>query len=304
MPDRRTSLAIPPDFPPPERWRWVSRYEHEPLTVIPHRAHALWMKRHQETHTTREIMICLSGTHFYGFRGKVCKATPGTVFLIEKGDSHDAIYSRYHPECRDLWLHLSQSHSFGVNDVTVHHEAHRDSVCQTYYLVSHARTFVDNVHLAWNRLNEAPHDLFRYHHLKTNVTAIILETLLYGIHPTSSPRKEVEQRQIVEQIKNYIHANLAQKLSLNRLAELAGYDPIYFHRIFSRHAGESVLRFINNARLKKAKTLLLEGYKIVSIADALGFTSSSYFCRFFKRETQLTPSAWLQKATKGEFSEP
>ncbi len=97
-------------------------------------------------------------------------------------------------------------------------------------------------------------------------------------------------------MKHFIEANLAKKLSLEELADMAGYEEVYFHRLFSRHAGEPVHQFINRKRLERSKELLKEGLKIGSIAATLGFTSSSYFCRFFKRETNDTPSLWLEKS--------
>ncbi len=299
MNECQTSLGVLEELPPVPEWKWISVYQPNSGSKVTQKEHQSWMSSRQETHESHEVLLCLSGTHFFGFQGKVWRLTPGTVILVNKGSPHDAIYSPFQPACRDLWLHLRAPYSFSANDICNTPKKGGNDVNQTFYLLSNARAFAQSACKAWDRLEEEPRNPLRFYQLQAAVTSILMETILYAAQPAvSAPRRE-HQAIVIDEIRHFIEANLAQKLSLETLSDMAGYEAVYFHRLFARYAGEPVHQFVNRKRLERAKELLREGYKIVSIAGALGFSSSTYFCRFFKREAGETPSGWWNKAKSG-----
>jgi AraC-like DNA-binding protein len=263
------------------------------------------MKENQEYHLSREIIFCLSGEHFYGFRDKIWRVVPGTIILIDQRDTHDASYSPFQPLCRDLWIHFLRPNFFVSNEAIINGAKVNEAGVskadtqgledQENYQLPSVRPFAESINLAWNYCDKEPKNAFNLTQLKSTVTAMLLEVLLRGSKPCSTPEKVAHQKLVVEEIKTYIQSHLGANLSLNNLAKMAGYDPIYFHRLFTRFSGEPLHQFINTQRLEKAKEFLLQGQKIISIADALGFAHSSNFCRFFRKEAQLTPGAWLEK---------
>lgn len=298
MHECQTSLGILTELPPVPEWKWISIYQPTPDLAISHKRHERWMASRQEAHTSHEVMLCLSGEHFYGFQGKVWKVTPGTVILVNKGAVHDGNYSPYQPNCRDLWLHLRAPYSFWANDIRNTRKKESNEVDQTFYLLSNARSFAQSACRAWQRMDEDPRNPMRFFQLQSAITSLLMETILYAAQPAVSTQCREHQADVINEIQAYIETNLAKKLSLEALADMAGYESVYFHRLFARYAGEPVHQFVNRKRLEKAKELLMEGYKIVSIAGALGFSSSTYFCRFFKRESGDTPSNWWNKEKK------
>ena len=59
--------------------------------------------------------------------------------------------------------------------------------------------------------------------------------------------------------------------------------------------GGSALQLVNKIRLEKACQLLRDTeLSIADVATASGFSSTAYFCTFFKREKGITPNAWRQ----------
>ena len=59
--------------------------------------------------------------------------------------------------------------------------------------------------------------------------------------------------------------------------------------------GGSALQLVNKIRLEKACQLLRDTeLSIADVATASGFSSTAYFCTFFKREKGVTPNAWRQ----------
>ncbi len=102
-----------------------------------------------------------------------------------------------------------------------------------------------------------------------------------------------EERMLFPAIE-YIHDHFTgEKLSVEMLSSLCGISSVYFRRLFTVKFGVSPVRYINDLRLSRAKELILsEQYTVEEAARLSGFEDESYFCRFFKKETGMTPSEY------------
>ena len=90
----------------------------------------------------------------------------------------------------------------------------------------------------------------------------------------------------------YIHSEYTgDTISIARLAELCGVSETYFRKIFSAVKGCSPIDYINSLKLSRAKELLISGmYTVSEVAEQSGFHDESYFSRFFKKQTGVSPS--------------
>ena len=71
----------------------------------------------------------------------------------------------------------------------------------------------------------------------------------------------------------------------------AGISENYLSRQVKQYTGRSVGAWIDIVRIIRAKKLLTDtSVPIIDVATAVGLDDQSYFARFFKRETGLTPS--------------
>lgn len=83
------------------------------------------------------------------------------------------------------------------------------------------------------------------------------------------------------------------KLPVSYYAGKLCVSPQYLSKSVSRTSGKTVSQWINKAVITKAKVLLGDRSRSISdISDALNFPNDSFFCRFFKRETGLTPTQY------------
>lgn len=88
----------------------------------------------------------------------------------------------------------------------------------------------------------------------------------------------------------YIHDNYMNELTLDSLAKRLYVTPEHLCRSFKKGTGKTVIEYINNVRIKKAKELLsTTDISITEIAYICGFNDSNYFSRKFKETTGLTP---------------
>lgn len=72
--------------------------------------------------------------------------------------------------------------------------------------------------------------------------------------------------------------------------------PAYLSTIFKKQTGESLLEYINDVRINKAKEFLEQGISVAIIAQRVGFRNSGAFIRVFKKKTGITPGQ-LKKIT-------
>ncbi|HRR77643.1 MAG TPA: AraC family transcriptional regulator [Ruminococcus sp.] len=92
-------------------------------------------------------------------------------------------------------------------------------------------------------------------------------------------------------VLKYIDNNYMYDISLDQLADVAGYSKYYFSRIFKQYNSMSYLQYINARRTKAAELLLLEpDIPITEVAMRSGFKSLTTFNRIFKEIKHCTPT--------------
>lgn len=80
---------------------------------------------------------------------------------------------------------------------------------------------------------------------------------------------------------------------MKELSQNANISYEYFRRIFENVYGVSPVKYLNKLRIDRAKELLNSGmYTVADAAFQSGFSDISYFSRFFKKETGLSPSEY------------
>lgn len=103
---------------------------------------------------------------------------------------------------------------------------------------------------------------------------------------------KLSQRQL-QQVIDYIHDNLALKLSLNRLANLVNMSTYNFCRWFKNSTGISPHQYIIQCRIKRAKFLLAyTKLSLVEIALNIGCSSQTNFTVLFKKHMGITPKVY------------
>ncbi|HAT4307582.1 TPA: response regulator [Clostridium perfringens] len=103
------------------------------------------------------------------------------------------------------------------------------------------------------------------------------------------------EEKIVDKVSKYIYDNMDKMLKLEELASICNLSPGYFSRIFKKETGKTVITYINEKKVERAKKLLKESKEpIINISLDLGFDDCGYFIRVFKKITGLTPKAFRE----------
>jgi AraC family transcriptional regulator len=112
----------------------------------------------------------------------------------------------------------------------------------------------------------------------------------------SSRTKEVEQRRggltgnRLKRVLSFIEEQLAEDLSLEKIAAVAGVSPSHLNALFRHSMGMAVHQYVIQRRVEFAKTLLLrEEMSIGEIALEAGFAHQSHLARHMRRALGLAP---------------
>ncbi|MFS0778214.1 response regulator [Neobacillus sp. 3P2-tot-E-2] len=98
---------------------------------------------------------------------------------------------------------------------------------------------------------------------------------------------------VIKKLNKYIPENLSTDLSLNTLANLVYMNPSYLSTLYKQYTGKNISDYITELRVEKAKGLLQNSsFKIHEIAEEVGFSTSGYFTRFFKKHVGVTPQEY------------
>jgi AraC family transcriptional regulator len=95
----------------------------------------------------------------------------------------------------------------------------------------------------------------------------------------------------LRKIEDYVRAHLAERISIETLAELAELSPFHFSRVFKQTTGMTPLQFVIRERMLQAQQLIRETSRsLIEIALEVGYTSPSHFAQVFRRRVGVAPT--------------
>jgi len=132
---------------------------------------------------------------------------------------------------------------------------------------------------------------------ETSIYARLLDVfvLLSGIHiSTINHFNFKNQKQYTDKflsICNYISEHCTEELSLEEVAQIAGFSKFYFTRLFKEFTNTTFYKYLNTKRIGHAQQLLTHPeYSITEVALHSGFSSPTAFIRMFKIMKSCTPT--------------
>ena len=131
-----------------------------------------------------------------------------------------------------------------------------------------------------------PFDRRSVEHLLLSLHYRIVDSTASSHH--SKGRREELFRLFIEQLNTH-----RGKHDLPFYAERMNISPQYLSRLVFEASGTAASDWINRSVTVQAKLLLRSsGHTVEQIAEELNFSTTPYFCRFFKREVGIPPTAY------------
>jgi|SRR5690625_237023 len=137
-------------------------------------------------------------------------------------------------------------------------------------------------------------------------STVIIQTLLSQlllkiarIIAHSKERTSLPTDIYIKEIINHIHHNYDVDIKVEDLASMVFLHPSYLHRIFKESMGCTIMEYLTDIRMDKAKMLLAKtDIPITDISDYVGINSRQYFSFLFKKMTGETPRSYRKHAQK------
>ena len=116
----------------------------------------------------------------------------------------------------------------------------------------------------------------------------------------SATQNRKNKLQTINEIVMHISKNYHTHMTTSSLAAKFHLTEQYFCNIFKRATGKTPIDYINDRRVRKSTVLLkTTDQSITDVALSVGFDSSHYFTRVFKKYMGVSPREYR----KGQISE-
>lgn len=125
---------------------------------------------------------------------------------------------------------------------------------------------------------------------------IIEEELLETVKRFSFALYSKQYSKLINDALAIIHETFEQRVTLQEIASRVHTSSAYLSRKFSEEVGVSLIDYLTEYRIEKAKHLLkFTNESISSIAEKTGFNSLHYFSTQFKKKENITPKHFREK---------
>ena len=129
--------------------------------------------------------------------------------------------------------------------------------------------------------------------------AVAAFTAFFG--PRTAPAR---MRPSVRRARQFLLEHLAEKVTLDALAEHARADKFHLCREFSRELGLPPYAFLTQARIVRASIMLRRGMAASDVASRVGFCDQSQMHRHFVRIVGCTPGTYAGERARKHFVLP
>ena len=165
-----------------------------------------------------------------------------------------------------------------------------------YYPIMHADTMQLQKYLRMieelRQLDSTPGEQI----ISSAIVHRILGCLYCDLHLEDSPDTASFQHiRLVGSILHYVEQNLSEKLFLQDIAEKYNYSVTYISKLFKNVTGSSLVSYIIEKRIARARQLMYEDLEITEIAERVGYHNYSNFYKAFKKAVGISPEEYRRQ---------
>jgi AraC-like DNA-binding protein len=247
-------------------------------------------------HDFYAVSLNYAGRGAFHCRGALRDAAPGTCNLIAPGELHTG-----HATSTDGWIYRNLYIQSGLMMKLL-----SAIDCQVPMDVTFKSPLVNDM-----LLSERLKHVFAAFHTSSSLLqkeSLLLSAMARLVTDHFVPRGSLgeagREPQAIKRVREWLHANPEQNVSINSLADLAGLSPYYLVRIFHKHVGIPPHQYQKNVRVLKARALLAEGRPISEVAYVAGFSDQSHLNRCFKTTLGITPGRYAARSLRIPGEEP
>lgn len=247
--------------------------------------------KYPHRHDFFEVLYLLKGSGYHVIDGNKYEIKPPCIFFMSPGQAHklelsNDIEGYIFIFTSDFYL-LNRTNQNSLIEFPFFYTIHQDN---PPLLLDNENDIVFLESLFKRSIAEINHSGDYTSEMIRSALDLIL-TSCAARYPVNETYLNKGKGQIL--VKRFFHLleeNLLENLSLNDYANLIGVTPNHLTQTVKLLTGKTSSQLIRAKQLLEIKRLLVHtNLNVSEIANQLHFDDQSYFTKFFKRETGLTP---------------
>lgn len=242
-------------------------------------------------HEFYEVFFFLSGKVSYNIEGRTYLLRPGDILLTDNQDIHKPEvqlgkpYERYVVWITPEFLHGLEKYGSRLTD------CFKDASRKKYKLirpdeeaVAHLKKILDKI-VECRKSTEFGSDTLECIYLCEFM--VFLNRAYFAT--SDMIREDITENEKINKVVAYINDNLAEDLTLDRLAEICYISKSYLSHQFKAYTGLTLFQFIIKKRLTVARNMIREGTPVTEACMRCGFNDYSNFHKAFRKEFGASP---------------
>ncbi|WP_371380032.1 AraC family transcriptional regulator [Sporomusa aerivorans] len=248
-------------------------------------------------HDFNKVVVFIAGNVTYYIEGTAYKLKPWDILLVSSSTLHKPVIDPAAAYKRMvLWLKPSflQKHSNTQSNLLTCFEISGQPKCNLLRMTPQTRDMIRSL-LA--QIQSTCHNQHFADDLLGN--ALFLQFIIY-LNRLSLDREngliaadnDMEYDETVNKVLQYIDDNLAENLTIEKLASVFFLSKYYLMRKFKKHTDFSIHQYILQKRLIAANHLLRSGEPVLTACLESGFQDYANFTRAFKKMYGSSPKKY------------
>ena len=255
-----------------------------------------WSMSRLHFHDYYELMLPLTSSGSIFVKDQIYPLQRGQLYLISENTLHRTIANGFHSR---YVLHVSRR---TLTELSTQQTDFVRLLQDPFRCVPLEQTQFEQLSCLFQSLDNCQNDGEFGSDLRQTVS--LIELLLAASQILHlSPADDIAQSKDfarINPILDYIHDNLTEPLSLDRIAGHFFLNKHYLCRIFKAATGFSVMDYIIRSRVLRARQLLLEGVSVQQAGEQAGFADNSHFIRTFGNLTGISPGRYAKEYQSGD----
>ena len=256
--------------------------------------------KYPHRHDFFEVLYLLKGSGYHVIDANKYEIQPPCIFFMSPGQAHklelsNDIEGYIFIFTADFYL-LNRSNQNSLIEFPFFYSIHQDNPPlllenerDIRFLETLFRQSIDEIGEPGNFTIE----------LLRSLLDLILTTCTARYQDSDNLSKRRKGQILVKRFFHLVEENNQKNLSLNEYAEMVGITANHLTQTVKEMTGKTSSQIIKAKQLLEIKRLLVHtNLNVSEIANQLNFEDQSYFTKFFKRETGITPLQYRAEALK------
>lgn len=233
------------------------------------------------------FFVVLSGTGSLSYRNETIALIPGDCVFI------DCILPYAHSTFDTLWqlqwVHFSGSNTAGI------YQKYLERGGQAVFHPNQIEPYTELLDKLYFLANSD--DYLKDMRINENLAKLLTIIMEMSWQPEKQHliRIEGENRFRITAVKAYLDDHWSEKIALKDLSERFYINQYYLARLFKQQYGTSILSYLSNLRITRAKNLLrFTKDSVEMIGRQCGYEDANYFSRIFKKTEGVSPMKYRE----------